>query len=157
MTALEQMGKNAKLAARKLAGAGALKDKALWAMAQAIEEKEAKIIVENARDIEAARNNGMKDSLLDRLTLNSARISEIAEGIRSIARQNDPIGRVVGGEVRPNGLKIEQIRVPLGVIGIIYEARPNVTADSAALCLKAGSAVILRGGKETIQDRKSVV
>lgn len=152
MTALEQMGKNAKLAARKLAGAGALKDKALWAMAQAIEEKEAKIIVENARDIEAARNNGMKDSLLDRLTLNSARISEIAEGIRSIARQNDPIGRVVGGEVRPNGLKIEQIRVPLGVIGIIYEARPNVTADSAALCLKAGSAVILRGGKETIHS-----
>jgi gamma-glutamyl phosphate reductase len=156
MTVLEQMGQNAKAAARRLATAGVLKNTALLAMAKAIEENEDAILSANALDVAAARENGMTDSLIDRLTLNHTRIQGMAQGIRAVAAQNDPIGTVVGGSVRPNGLKIEQVRVPLGVIGIIYEARPNVTADAAALCLKAGNAVILRGGKEAIRSNLSV-
>lgn len=156
MTVLEQMGQNAKAAARQLATAGALKNTALLAMAKAIEENGDAILSANALDVAAARENGMTDSLIDRLTLNHTRIQGMAQGIRAVAAQNDPIGTVVGGSVRPNGLKIEQVRVPLGVIGIIYEARPNVTADAAALCLKAGNAVILRGGKEAIRSNLSV-
>ncbi|WP_312695530.1 glutamate-5-semialdehyde dehydrogenase [Caproiciproducens sp.] len=156
MTVLEQMGKNAKQAARGLAAAGALKNEALYAMAAAIEDGESEILNANAQDLEAARKNGMSESLLDRLTLNPARIRGMAEGIRGVAAQTDPIGTVIGGGVRPNGLKIEQVRVPLGVIGIIYEARPNVTADAAALCLKAGNAVILRGGKEAIRSNTRI-
>lgn len=150
MTALEQMGKNAKAAARRLAAAGVRKDKALLAMAQAIESGENEILSANAKDLKNAKESGMTEALLDRLTLNPGRIAGMAQGIRSVAAQSDPIGTVIGGGVRPNGLKIQHIRVPLGVIGIIYEARPNVTADAAALCLKAGNAVILRGGKEAI-------
>lgn len=156
MTVLEQMGKNAKQAARRLAAAGALKNEALSAMAAAIEDGEREILSANEQDLKAARENGMGESLLDRLTLNSARIKGMAEGIRGVAAQTDPIGTIVGGGVRPNGLKIEQVRVPLGVIGIIYEARPNVTADAAALCLKAGNAVILRGGKEAIRSNTCI-
>lgn len=156
MTALETMGKNAKLAARVLATAGAKKDKALLAMADALEAAEAEILAANQEDLNAARAAGMSDSLLDRLALNHARIQGMAQGVRAVAAQNDPVGTVVGGSVRPNGLKIEQVRVPLGVIGIIYEARPNVTADAAALCLKAGNAVILRGGKEAFRSNQAV-
>ncbi|HHV30862.1 MAG: glutamate-5-semialdehyde dehydrogenase [Ruminococcaceae bacterium] len=156
MTALETMGKNAKLAARVLATAGAKKDKALLAMADALEAGEAEILAANQEDLNAARAAGMSDSLLDRLALNHARIQGMAQGVRAVAAQNDPVGTVVGGSVRPNGLKIEQVCVPLGVIGIIYEARPNVTADAAALCLKAGNAVILRGGKEAFRSNQAV-
>jgi len=156
MTALETMGKNAKLAARVLATAGAKKDKALLAMADALEAGEAEILAANQEDLNAARAAGMSDSLLDRLALNHARIQGMAQGVRAVAAQSDPVGTVVGGSVRPNGLKIEQVRVPLGVIGIIYEARPNVTADAAALCLKAGNAVILRGGKEAFRSNQAV-
>ena len=156
MTALEQMGKNAKAAARRLAAAGVLKDKALLAMAQAIESGENEILSANAKDLKNAKESGMTEALLDRLTLNPGRIAGMAQGIRSVAAQSDPIGTVIGGGVRPNGLKIQHIRVPLGVIGIIYEARPNVTADAAALCLKAGNAVILRGGKEAISSNTCV-
>lgn len=156
MTVLEQMGKNAKEAARALAAAGSLKDKALLEMAGAIENGENEILAANARDVEAARKSGMSESLLDRLKLNHDRIYGMAQGIRSVAAQEDPIGSIVGGGVRPNGLKIEQVRVPLGVIGMIYEARPNVTADAAALCLKAGNAVILRGGKEAFLSNQCI-
>lgn len=156
MTALETMGKNAKLAARVLATAGAKKDKALLAMADALEAGEAEILAANQEDLNAARAAGMSDSLLDRLALNHARIQGMAQGVRAVAAQSDPVGTVVGGSVRPNGLKIEQVCVPLGVIGIIYEARPNVTADAAALCLKAGNAVILRGGKEAFRSNQAV-
>lgn len=156
MTALETMGKNAKLAARVLATAGAKKDKALLAMADALEAGEAEILAANQEDLNAARAAGMSDSLLDRLALNHARIQGMAQGVRAVAAQSDPVGTVVSGSVRPNGLKIEQVRVPLGVIGIIYEARPNVTADAAALCLKAGNAVILRGGKEAFRSNQAV-
>ena len=154
MTVLEQMGKNAKSAERVLASAGALKNKALLSMADAIEKNAEEIISANKKDLKSAKESGMSESLLDRLTLNSERIKGMAEGIRSVAAQSDPIGKIIGGEVRPNGLKIERVRVPLGVIGIIYEARPNVTSDAAALCLKSGNAVILRGGKEAINSNK---
>jgi len=156
MTVLEQMGKNAKTASRALAAAGVRKDNALLAMAAAIESGENVILSANEQDIKAAKRSGMSESLLDRLALNPTRIKGMAQGIRSIAAQSDPIGTVIGGGVRPNGLKIEQVRVPLGVIGIIYEARPNVTADAAALCLKAGNAVILRGGREAIHSNTCV-
>ena len=146
MTVLEQMGKNAKEAARALAAAGSLKDKALLEMAGAIENGESEILAANARDVEAARESGMSESLLDRLKLNHDRIYGMAQGIRSVAAQEDPIGSIVGGGVRPNGLKIEQVRVPLGVIGMIYEARPNVTADAA----------VLRGGKEAFLSNQCI-
>lgn len=156
MTALEQMGINAKAASRRLASAGALKNTSLLAMADAIEKNENEILSANGLDLAAAKESGMSESLLDRLALNHARIQGMARGIRDVAAQSDPIGTVVGGGVRPNGLKIEKVRVPLGVIGIIYEARPNVTADAAALCLKAGNAVILRGGREAIHSNRAV-
>lgn len=156
MTALEQMGKIAKQAARVLANAGAKKDKALLAMAAALEVREAEILAANKTDLAAAREGGMSESLLDRLALNHARILGMAQGVRGVAAQSDPVGTVVGGGMRPNGLKIEKVRVPLGVIGIIYEARPNVTADAAALCLKAGNAVILRGGKEAFCSNRVI-
>ena len=152
MTILEQMGQKAKEAARALAVAGAKKDAALLKMADAIEAHEAEILAANEKDLQAARESGMRKSMLDRLALTSARIAGMAQGVREVAAQEDPIGQVVSGFVRPNGLQIQRVRVPLGVIGIIYEARPNVTVDAAALCFKAGSACILRGGKEAFHS-----
>ena len=156
MTQLETMGKCAKEAARFLAQAGPRKDAALEKMALALERELPAILEANRKDTEAARANGMGEALLDRLTLTERRVREMAEGIRAVAAQKDPIGEIVSGGVRPNGLRIEQVRVPLGVIGIIYEARPNVTSDAAVLCLKAGNAVILRGGKEAIHSNTAI-
>lgn len=152
MTVLEEMGQKAKFAARKLAAAGSKKDEALLGIATALEQGKEKILAANMQDLSDAKDNGMSQSLLDRLALNEARIASMAEGIRQVVALNDPVGKVVEGGLRPNGLHIEKVRVPLGVIGIIYEARPNVTADAAALCLKAGNAVVLRGGKEAIHS-----
>lgn len=157
MTELQSMGAKAKAAARFLACAGPLKDKALLAMAQALEDCAPAILAANREDVEAARANGMSESLLDRLSLNEARIASMASGVRQVAAQADPIGSVVSGGVRPNGMFIRRVRVPLGVVGMIYEARPNVTADAAALCLKAGNAVILRGGKEAIRSNCAIL
>ena len=156
MTELEQMGVRAKQAARVLSTAGSEKDKALLLIAAALEEESQKILQENERDLSNAKHNGMSASLQDRLALNQNRIAAMAAGVRQIAAQTDPIGEVLEGSTRPNGLKIEKVRVPLGVIGMIYEARPNVTADAAALCLKAGNAVILRGGKEAIHSNTAI-
>lgn len=156
MTELEHMGQKAKAAARILASAGAKKDVALLAAAAALEKHAGKILAANREDTDAARASGMRPSMLDRLTLTEARIHSMAEGVRQIAAQADPIGSVLEGHTNANGLKIEKVRVPLGVIGMIYEARPNVTADAAALCLKAGNAVILRGGKEAIQSNTAI-
>jgi glutamate-5-semialdehyde dehydrogenase len=156
MTELEIMGKSAREAAHFLAQAGPRKDAALEKMALALENALPEILEANRLDTEAARENGMSEALLDRLTLTERRVREMAEGIRAVAAQKDPIGEIVSGGVRPNGLRIEQVRVPLGVIGIIYEARPNVTSDAAVLCLKAGNAVILRGGKEAIHSNTAV-
>ncbi|MBP2634944.1 MAG: proA [Firmicutes bacterium] len=157
VTELTEKGKAAKQAARKLATMStALKNQALMAMAAALEAKQAAIIAANCKDIERAEANGMPKPLVDRLLLNKARIQGMAEGLRQVAALPDPIGETIGGWLRPNGLAINKIRVPLGVIGIIYEARPNVTVDAAGLCLKAGNAVILRGGSEAIESNKAV-
>lgn len=151
MTDLTELGKKAKQASRALASAGPKKDAALLAAADGLEREAAAILSANREDLAAARSAGMTDALLDRLALSEARVRGMADGLRSVAGQTDPVGEVVSGITRPNGLRIEKIRVPLGVIGIIYEARPNVTADAAAICIKAGSAVILRGGKEALR------
>lgn len=116
-----------------------------------------KIVAANDRDMEAAKASGMSSSLQDRLRLDENRIKGMAEGVRAIIELEDPVGRIESGSIRPNGLRIAKTRVPLGVIGIIYEARPNVTVDAAALCLKAGNAVILRGGKEAFHSNQCLV
>ena len=153
METLETLGKRAKAASRLLAGAGTKrKNAALLAVARALEEQSPAILAANAADVAAAREAGMTPALIDRLSLTAARIEGMAEGVRQTAALPDPVGEVVEGFRRPNGLQIRRERVPLGVVGIIYEARPNVTSDAAALCLKAGNAVLLRGGKEAIRD-----
>ena len=125
-------------------------------MAAALEANADKIISANEADLANGRTNGMKDSLLDRLRLTHERIAGMAEGIRQVAALADPIGEIIEGSVRPNGMKIQRVRVPLGVVGIIFEARPNVTSDAAALCLKSGNACILRGGKEAIHSNMAI-
>lgn len=156
MTLLEQMGQKAKQAARFLLTAGELKNKALLEIADALIASSDEIVSANEVDIKNAIDNGVKKSLIDRLTLTKERIEGMADGVRQVAALADPTGVVLDGSVRPNGLKIEKVRVPMGVIGIIYEARPNVTSDAAALCLKSGNAVILRGGKEAINSNKCI-
>ena len=133
------------------------KDNALEAIANALVERADEIIAANNIDIENAKKNGTRQAMIDRLTLTKERIDGIAEGVRQVKALADPIGEVIKMWKRPNGLTIGQKRVPMGVIGIIFEARPNVTADAFGLCLKAGSAVILRGGKEAIGTNKKVV
>ncbi|MCI8651580.1 MAG: glutamate-5-semialdehyde dehydrogenase [Oscillospiraceae bacterium] len=158
MTILETQGLAAKHAARRLAVTGeAVKNAALLAMADALISRQKEWLAANAADLEAAKAGGMRPSLLDRLALDETRIAGIAEGVRQVAALPDPVGQVVKTTLRPNGLKLEQRRTPLGVIGIIYEARPNVTVDAAALCLKAGNACILRGGKEAFRSNKAVI
>lgn len=147
----------AKQAAAKLAVTStAVKNAALLAMAAALEEQQAEILAANERDMTAAAAKGMKSSMLDRLKLTAERISGMADGLRQVAGLADPVGNVIDGRTLPNGLHITKIRVPLGVIGIIYEARPNVTADAAGLCLKSGNAVILKGGSEAMESNKTV-
>ena len=157
MTILETQGLAAKHAERVLAVAGtAKKNAALEAIAEALHQNQGYILAENEKDLAAAMAQGMKQSLLDRLALSSDRMAGIVEGVRQVAALPDPIGQVTEMSTRPNGLIIGKRRVPLGVIGIIYEARPNVTVDAAALCLKAGNAVILRGGKEAFRSSQSM-
>lgn len=156
MTQLEIMGAKAKEASRFLMTAGSKKDDALNAIASALKENWEKIINANDIDIENGKKAGLTNSLLDRLKLTEERINSMANGVSEVANLPDPIGRVLDGRTLKNGLQIEKITVPMGVIGIIFEARPNVTSDAAALCLKAGSAVILRGGKEAINSNKAI-
>ena len=157
MTILEGQGLAAKVAARTLSVADtAQKNKALEAIAQALLDRQEEILSANAQDLAAARESGMRQSLQDRLALDEKRIAGIVEGVRQVAALPDPIGQVTKMEKRPNGLIIGRRRVPLGVIGIIYEARPNVTVDAAALCLKSGNAVILRGGKEALHSNMAL-
>lgn len=147
----------AKQAAAKLAVTStAVKNAALLAMAAAMEAQQSEILAANERDMTAAAAKGMKSSMLDRLKLTAERISGMADGLRQVAGLADPVGNVIDGKTLPNGLHITKIRVPLGVIGIIYEARPNVTADAAGLCLKSGNAVILKGGSEAMESNKTV-
>lgn len=156
MTQLEIMGANAKKAARFLMTAGSKKDEALNAIASALRANSNTIIEANKIDIENGKKAGLTESLLDRLSLDEGRINGMADGVEQVAAFADPVGRVLDGRTLKNGLQIEKITVPMGVIGIIFEARPNVTSDAAALCLKAGSAVILRGGKEAINSNTAI-
>jgi len=153
MNSLIDLGIKAKSASKALVTASSeVKNTALKAIAKALCEHSAEIIRANALDLETAKANGMSPSMLDRLTLNEDRIKGMADGVSALCELLDPVGIVLDETVRPNGIKIKKISVPMGVIGIIYEARPNVTSDAAAIALKAGSAVILRGGKEAINS-----
>ncbi len=155
MSYFDVLGERAKQCKNELAFASTQqKNDALLEIAHILRNREADILAANAEDIERARQNNMRESLIDRLTLNHDRIEGMAVSCEELVGLADPIGEIVEGSTRPNGMKIEKVRVPMGVIGIIYEARPNVTVDGAILSLKAGSAVILRGGKEAISSNK---
>ncbi|MDO5893925.1 glutamate-5-semialdehyde dehydrogenase [Agrobacterium sp. Azo12] len=154
---MNKIGLQAKAAARPLSVASTdQKNRALLAMASAIEASKDKILQANAIDLAAGKKVGLAASFIDRLTLDETRIASVAEGIRAIAALADPVGQVIAAWDRPNGLQIERVRTPLGVIGVIYESRPNVTADSGALCLKAGNAVILRGGSDSLHSSQAI-
>ena len=158
MKELIEKGKLAKEASYKLASlSSGDKNNALSAIARALRENTDYILAKNKTDIDNGIASGMSEGLIDRLRLTEDRINSMADGIDQIVSLPDPIGEVISQTKRPNGLKIGKIRVPLGVIGIIYEARPNVTADAAGLCVKSGNAVILRGGKEAINSNKAIV
>lgn len=154
---LERLGKNAKNASVILAKASVSeKNQALLKVADALVANQASILMANELDLENGKKAGMKSSLLDRLALNEARIESMAEGIRQVAKLEDPVGEVLSMKKTPNGMMIGQKRVPLGVVGIIYESRPNVTADAFSLCFKTGNAVILRGGSDAIYSNKAI-
>lgn len=153
MSYTQELGKRAKAAEAFISSASTMqKNKALAAISKALIENSRLIIAENAKDIAAAKENGMSEAKQDRLMLDASRIEGIAKGVDQIIALGDPIGEIIGGGNRPNGLQIIKTRVPLGVIGIIFESRPNVTVDAAALCLKTGNVVILKGGKEAINS-----
>lgn len=158
MTELETIGAAAKRAARVLMCADTeTKNRALLAIADALVGAREEILAANREDVTAGENSGMTRAFLDRLSLSPERIDGMAEGMRQVAALPDPVGRVLSDTVRPNGLHLTKVAVPIGVIAVIYEARPNVTADSAALCLKSGNAVILRGGREAIHSNTAIV
>ena len=151
------MGKNARKASQILTLANSdIKNSALEAMAVDIEKNKANILEANIKDVEKAKANNISKSFLDRLILNDERIESISDGLREIIKIEDPVGQTMSKWDRPNGLNIERVRTPLGVIGVIYESRPNVTADAGALCLKAGNAVILRGGSESYYSSNAI-
>ena len=154
---INQIVKNAKAASRIIASANtATKNAALNYIAEGIISSSAMLKSENERDITAAQKAGLSDAIIDRLRLTDSGIKGMADGVRQIISLSDPVGQLISGHTRPNGLQIQKVRVPIGVIVIIYESRPNVTADAAALCLKAGNAVILRGGKESIHSNIAI-
>ena len=154
---MEEIGRRARAAAYMLALApAARKNRALAAMAEAIRSARAAILAANAEDVADARAAGTAASFVDRLTLDAKRIEAMASGIDVIRKLKDPVGAVLASWRRPNGMRIEQVRVPLGVVGVIYESRPNVTADAGSLCLKAGNAVILRGGSDSFRSARAI-
>lgn len=156
-TQMHEIGKSAKKASYVLAGVSTeVKNQALQAMARALEERVNMILDANQQDMDAGRAKGLSGALLDRLLLTPDRIKEMAEGLRELVGIPDPVGEVTKMSTRPNGLRVGKMRVPLGVIGIIYEARPNVTVDAAGLCLKAGNAVVLRGGSEALNSNMAL-
>ena len=158
MNSLLETGKRARAASRVLGcTTTAQRNDALYAVADTLDAHCTDILTENEKDLAAARSNGMTESLQDRLRLTEERIASIAGAVRFVAKLEDPVCRVLGGGSRPNGLKIEKVSVPLGVVGMIYEARPNVTVDAAALCLKSGNAALLRGGKEAFRSNQAFV
>ncbi|MBC2768632.1 glutamate-5-semialdehyde dehydrogenase [Pusillimonas minor] len=155
--AITELGRRARAASRDLMVASdQAKSAALLAMANRLESQRAELQAENARDLEAARQNNLEPALLDRLTLSDKALNIMATGLRQIAAMPDPVGSMTASTLRPNGMRVGQMRVPLGVIGIIYESRPNVTIDAAALCLKSGNATILRGGSEAFHSNRAL-
>ena len=154
---MQQLGSNARLASREMAKAttGA-KNSALQYIADNIMQSVSQLMAENEKDLSAGKADGLDDALLDRLALNDERIEGMAEGLRQIATLADPVGEVTDLNYRPSGIQVGRMRVPLGVVGIIYESRPNVTADAAGLCLKSGNAAILRGGSEAAHSNKAI-
>ena len=158
MNSIEQLGEKALEAKRKIATASTgEKNKVLEAIAQVLLENSDAILAENEKDIANARDNGISETMVDRLRLTKERIKGIADACMELVNLEDPVGEVLQGSVRPNGMRITKVRVPMGVIGIIYESRPNVTVDAGALCLKSGNAAILRGGKEAIHSNMILV
>ncbi len=154
---MDPLGRAAVAAAAALANAGTqIKDRALAGMAFALRAHKAVLLAANARDMDAARAKGLSGAMLDRLALDEKRIEAMAHGVEEIARLADPIGTTSAHWTRPNGLDISRVRVPLGVVGIIYESRPNVTCDAGALCLKSGNAAILRGGSESVHSSRAI-
>ncbi len=152
-----EMAKNARAASIEMAKLGETeKNNALLKIAEKIEQEKAYLQEENKKDLELAREKGLTDALIDRLTLSDAVIKSMAEGLRFVVKLNDPVGAVTGTWSRPNGLQVSKMRIPLGVIGMIYESRPNVTIDAAGLCLKAGNAIILRGGSEALHSNQAL-
>jgi len=154
---MQQLGQKARAASVEMSRAeSSVKNQALFAIADAIDNAADLLKSENQKDLQAGKDNGLDAAMLDRLELNAARIAGMSEGLRQIAALQDPIGEITDMAYRPSGIQIGKMRVPLGVIGIIYESRPNVTADAAGLCLKSGNATILRGGSEAIHSNKAV-
>src|SRR5579871_3785385 len=154
---MRAIGANARAAARRLATLGAAeKQRAIEAMAHAIRAAAPAILAANNEDVAEARKAGATSAFIDRLRLDEKRIAAMADGVDTVAALPDPVGTVIAGWSRPNGMRIQRRRVPLGVIGIIYESRPNVTADAGALCLKSGNAVILRGGSESMHSNVAI-
>ena len=154
---MQQIGKQARDAAKLLTRAQSnLKNDALEAIAQELEQQHEQLLVANAKDLEAGKIKGLNSALLDRLVLNDSRIASMIEGLRQMIALPDPIGEISDLKYRPSGIQVGKMRVPLGVVGIIYESRPNVTADAAALCLKSGNACILRGGSEAIHSNQAI-
>ncbi len=155
--AMADIGRRAKGAARTLAlSPAAQRDAALAAMAKSIRASEAGILAANAEDVAEAKAAGATSAFIDRLSLDAKRVAAMADGIEIVRKLADPVGAVMESWTRPNGMTIERVRVPLGVVGVIYESRPNVTADAAVLCLKAGNAVILRGGSESFRSARAI-
>jgi glutamate-5-semialdehyde dehydrogenase len=156
-TYMHGVGRQARAASRAIARADtATKNRALEGIARAIERDAQRLIEANARDLEAARRQKLESAMIDRLTLTPKVIAAMADGLRQIAALPDPVGEVIGARERPSGIKVAQMRVPIGVVGIIYESRPNVTADAAGLCIKSGNAAILRGGSEALRSNQAI-
>ena len=154
---MHSIGRAARTASRAMAKAGTgAKNNALMTMAQALERDVARLLDANRKDVDSARANGLEAAMVDRLTLDAKSVSAMAQGLRQIAQLPDPVGEVTGMAYRPSGIQVGRMRVPLGVIGIIFEARPNVTADAAGLCLKSGNAAILRGGSEALHSNQAI-
>jgi glutamate-5-semialdehyde dehydrogenase len=153
----ESLGKNALQASRSLATlSGKVRDDALLAMARTMRERSTAIAEANAKDLAAARESGLSEAVIDRLMLDAARVDKIARAVEEVVAQPDPIGQTISAYTTPSGLRVERRRVPLGVVAMIYEARPEVTSDAASLCIKSGNAVILRGGKESIHSNRAI-
>ncbi len=152
-----RLGRDGRVAGRKLAlTSGKQRNEALRAMAAAMREQTDALVAENARDLAAAEANGLTSAMIDRLKLDAGRVAKMAQAVLEIAEQPDPVGETIEGHVRPDGFRVEKRRVPLGVVAIIYEARPNVTSDAAALCIKSANACILRGGKESFHSNMAI-